>query len=116
SMFSFGIRSALAFSTAFASAALPSGSPPPSRAATVIARASFVKSCPRRASAAPFLRLICAHLEWPATEVILGAAGAHQALGCRHPPQRNPILLGSGGSGLEGSPAGVSGRLYPPGA
>src|SRR4051812_6612754 len=56
-MFSLGMRSAFAFSIAFASVALPSGSPPPSRAATVMARASFVKSCPRLASAAPFLRL-----------------------------------------------------------
>src|SRR5688500_18773341 len=45
---------------------LPAGSPPPSRAATVIARASFVKSLPRFASVAAFLGLIDAHLEWPA--------------------------------------------------
>ena len=41
----------------------PSGSPPPSRAATVIARASFVNSFPRFASVAPFLCLIDAHFE-----------------------------------------------------
>src|SRR5690242_11126712 len=48
------------------SAGLPSGSPPPSLAATVIARASLVKSLPRRASTIAFLCLIPAHLECPA--------------------------------------------------
>src|SRR4051794_12220397 len=64
-MLSFGIRASFAFCTAFASAAFMSGSPPPSRAATWIARASFVKWAPRRASTAAFLCLIDAHLEWP---------------------------------------------------
>src|ERR1700758_654551 len=50
---------------ASASAELPSGSPPPSRAATEIARASLVKCWPRRASTTAFLCLIDAHLEWP---------------------------------------------------
>src|SRR5882757_9290614 len=40
-------------------------SPPPSRAATVIARASLEKSLPRFASAAPFLCLIDDHFECP---------------------------------------------------
>src|SRR5215217_2578410 len=67
SMLSLGTDAWRAFSIAVASAALPAGSPPPSRAATWIARASFVKSCPRLASVAFFLCLIEAHLEWPAT-------------------------------------------------
>src|SRR5919201_607934 len=67
SMLSLGMRASLAFWIALASAELPAGSPPPSRAATCIARASFVKRLPRLASVAPFLRLICAHLECPAT-------------------------------------------------
>src|ERR1700758_4318400 len=50
---------------ASASAELPSGSPPPSRAATEIARASLVKCWPRRASTTAFLCLIEAHLECP---------------------------------------------------
>ena len=62
-MLSFGILASLAFWIASASAGLPSGSPPPSRAATVIARVSFVKSSPRLASTAFFLCLIDAHLE-----------------------------------------------------
>src|SRR4029078_12980248 len=41
------------------------GSPPPSFAATMIARASFEKSLPRFASAAPFLCLIVDHLLCP---------------------------------------------------
>ncbi len=63
SMLSFGIDASLAFCTASASAGFPSGSPPPSRAATVIARVSFVNSAPRLASTAFFLCLIEAHLE-----------------------------------------------------
>ena len=62
-MLSFGIDWSRAFWIAVARVALPSGSPPPSRAATVIARASFVNSLPRLASVAAFLCLIEAHLE-----------------------------------------------------
>ena len=63
SMLSLGIDASLAFCTASASAALPTTSPPPSFAATVIARASLVKSLPRRESTIAFLCLIPAHLE-----------------------------------------------------
>src|SRR5437868_4178958 len=69
-MFSFGIEYERAFSTAFASARLPAGSGPPSRAATMIARASFEKSLPRFASAAPFLCLIDDHLLCPDTRLL----------------------------------------------
>ena len=62
-MLSLGIDWSVAFWIAVARVALPSGSPPPSRAATVIARASFVKSLPRLASVAPFLCLIEDHFE-----------------------------------------------------
>src|SRR2546430_17394069 len=64
-MLSFGIDAAFAFSTAFWSARLLAGSGPPSFAATMIARVSFVKSLPRFASAAPFLCLIEDHLLCP---------------------------------------------------
>src|SRR5438132_8198296 len=64
-MLSFGIDASRAFSTAFCSARFAAGSGPPSRAATMIARASFEKSFPRFASAAPFLCLIELHLLWP---------------------------------------------------
>src|SRR5438552_1647924 len=64
-MLSFGIELSRAFWTAFASARFASGSAPPSRAATMIARVNFEKSCPRLASAAPFLCLIDDHLLCP---------------------------------------------------
>src|SRR6201986_4103544 len=64
-MLSFGIEYDFAFSIAFCSARLFAGSPPPSFAATMIDRASFEKSFPRFASAAPFLCLIDDHLLCP---------------------------------------------------
>src|SRR5437868_7723509 len=64
-MLSFGIEYDFAFSIAFWSERLLAGSPPPSFAATMIARESFEKSFPRRASAAPFLCLIDDHLLCP---------------------------------------------------
>src|SRR5436190_9997633 len=66
-MVSFGIEYDRAFSIAFCSARFPAGSPPPSFAATMIARVSFEKSLPRLASAAPFLCLIVDHLLCPDT-------------------------------------------------
>src|SRR6185312_14954709 len=111
SMLSLGIEASLAFCTASASAGLPSMSPPPSFAATVIARASFVKSLPLRASTTAFLCLIEAHLECPDMPSILVVVGREQALepavqllgaadhalarGQRAlPPQRDHALLG----------------------
>src|SRR3982750_3650308 len=70
SMLSFGMEYDRAFSIAFASARLLSGSPPPSFAATMIARESFEKSLPRFASAAPFLCLIDDHLLCPDTRFL----------------------------------------------
>src|SRR2546423_8633835 len=69
-MLSFGIEYERAFSIAFWSARLAAGSPPPSFAATMIARVSFEKSLPRFASAAPFLCLIVDHLLCPATRLL----------------------------------------------
>jgi hypothetical protein len=63
SMLSLGIEASLAFCTASPRAGFVSGSPPPSLAATVMARASLVKSLPRRASTIAFLCLIPAHFE-----------------------------------------------------
>src|SRR5262249_13288591 len=64
-MLSLGMEYDLAFSIAFCSERLAAGSPPPSFAATMIARESFEKSLPRFASAAPFLCLIDDHLLCP---------------------------------------------------
>src|SRR5260221_9007060 len=66
-MLSFGSEYDLAFSIAFWSDRLFAGSPPPSFAATMIARESFEKSFPRFASAPPFLCLIDDHLLCPDT-------------------------------------------------
>ncbi len=66
---SLGIDASRAFCTAVPRDGFPSMSPPPSRAATVIARASLEKSLPRFASAAPFLCLIDDHLECPDIQV-----------------------------------------------
>src|SRR5690606_25094911 len=57
----------LALSTASRSRGFASRSGPPSFAATVISLMSLVNSLPRAASTAPFLRLMLAHLLWPAT-------------------------------------------------
>src|SRR6188508_3222518 len=65
SMLSFGIELSRAFWIAVARVALASGSAPPSRAATMIARESLEKSLPRLASAAPFLCLMLDHLLCP---------------------------------------------------
>src|SRR5689334_17139402 len=64
-MLSLGIEYDFAFSIAFCSERLLAGSPPPSFAATMIARESLEKSLPRFASAAPFLCLIDDHLLCP---------------------------------------------------
>src|SRR5437867_4055818 len=60
-----GMLTALAALTAARSRGLPSGSPPPWRAAIVISLMHFENSLPRAWSVAPFFRLIVAHLEWP---------------------------------------------------
>src|SRR5437763_9193385 len=96
-MLSFGIDASLALRTAFSSAALPSGSPPPSRAATVIARVSLENCAPLRESTTAFLCLMLAHLECPDIPGSLrigagggppgtrraGAASSHAALASR---------------------------------
>src|SRR5580658_8280692 len=64
-MLSAGMFSALAAAMAERRRGLPSGSPPPERAAMVISLMMRVKILPRLASRAPFLCLIVAHLEWP---------------------------------------------------
>src|SRR6188474_2924324 len=95
SMLSLGIEASLAFWTASASAGLPSTSPPPSLAATVIARASLVNSLPRRASTIAFLCLIPAHLECPAMRSILGVHGRPRRLAGRpQVVQRHGVLVG----------------------
>src|ERR1700758_5038148 len=64
-MLSAGMFSALAAAMAVRRRGLPSGSPPPDRAAMVISLIRRVNVLPRLASSAPFLCLIVAHFEWP---------------------------------------------------
>src|SRR5580698_694695 len=64
-MLSCGMFSALAARIALRRRGLPSGSPPPFLAATVISLIRRVNILPRLASSAPFLCLIVAHFEWP---------------------------------------------------
>src|SRR3954464_3260442 len=65
-MLSLGLEASPPFWIASASDGLPSGSPPPSRAATVIARVSLVNRAPRLASTAFLWCEVGAHLEGPA--------------------------------------------------
>src|SRR5690606_34632161 len=65
SMLSLGTEFFLAFWMASYRVGLPSGSPPPVRAATSTFLMSLAKSLPRLASMAAFLCLVVAHLEWP---------------------------------------------------
>src|SRR5688572_5147573 len=60
-----------AFSSARRRRGLPEGSPPPSRAATVISRISRVKTLPRLASARSLRCLTLAHRLWPAMVLII---------------------------------------------
>src|SRR5688572_11755713 len=71
---------ALASRMAFRRRALPSRSPPPERAATVISLMNFVNNLPRLASRAPFLCLILCHFECP--DICLVPSGI-SALGCQ---------------------------------
>src|SRR6478736_4064954 len=64
-MVSSGTELSRAFWNMVRSVGFMSGSPPPVRAATSTCLISLAKSLPRALSAAPFLCLIVAHLEWP---------------------------------------------------
>src|SRR5205085_9444623 len=65
SMLSFGTEASRALSTAEASVMFPSTLPPPSRAATSMARSSLANIFERFWSVASFLRLMVDHFEWP---------------------------------------------------
>src|SRR2546426_5817209 len=68
SMLSFGMLEAFAARITVRRRGFPSGSPPPTRAATVISLISLVNTLPRLASAAPFLCLMVCHFECPDME------------------------------------------------
>src|SRR5262245_52066679 len=70
-MLSLGRFCSRAFSSARRRRGLPPGSPPPSRAATVISRIRRVKILPRLASARSLRCLTLAHRLWPAMVLII---------------------------------------------
>src|ERR1700736_1114464 len=87
-MLSFGIDASLALRTAFSSVALAAGSPPPSRAATVIARVSLENCAPRRESTTAFLCLMLDHFECPDIRESLRSAATDRRPGTLH--RRSP--------------------------
>src|ERR1035437_7277548 len=64
-MLSLGTEVFFAFWMASNNVGLPTGSPPPVRAATSMFLTNLAKALPRRASTTAFLCLVVAHLEWP---------------------------------------------------
>src|SRR5207249_2407963 len=63
-MLSLGIPASRPWSIAVRRRGLPSGSPPPSLAATAISRASLLNSLPRTRSTFCFFSRILCHFEW----------------------------------------------------
>src|SRR2546425_5987627 len=95
-MLSLGMLAALAARMTVRRRGLPSGSPPPARAATVISLISLVKTRPRLASAAPFLCLMVCHFECPDMGLSLASAGPHSSMarGKARSPRRDRGLPG----------------------
>ena len=97
------------------------GRPRPPCAATVIARASLVKSLPRRESTIAFLCLIPAHLECPAIAASLPtpAGGPEARVAQRHPRRVGARAAGTPPPGCAAAEhrytpgTGVSGRPRP---
>src|ERR1700759_1498101 len=90
-MLSAGMFSAFAAAIAPRSRGLPSGSPPPPLAATVISLIRRVKILPRLASSAPFLCLIVAHFEWPD---MAGTSAAFEIESLGRQPRGNALKSG----------------------
>src|SRR5712691_884526 len=67
-MLSLGMLCSRAISITLRSRALPAGSPPPTRAATLISFENLLKIVPRFTSSAPLARLTLDHLLCPAME------------------------------------------------
>src|SRR5437762_14198735 len=113
-MLSLGIDASLALRTAFSSAALPLGSPPPSRAATMIARASLEKCAPRRESTTAFLCLMLAHFECPDIGGVYEvAAHAHPARGVAHALRSRALRIGLPPRGRAREPRHLQGLRHP---
>src|SRR4051795_4601811 len=84
-MLSLGTELFFAFWMASYRVGLPSGSPPPVRAATSMFLMSLANILPRRASMTAFLCLVVAHLECPLIDFPSQSSPAH-------PQRRRPIL------------------------
>src|SRR5436190_1575061 len=122
SMFSVGTEKSLAFSTAEASVMFPSMFPPPSRAATSIARRSFAYMLLRLASFTAFLRLIELHLECPDIlsrpldflEEILVQRGLSDQLRVKRRRQQVPLLDDDGPAVMFGQHADLRADVLDP--
>ncbi len=97
SMVSNGTDESRAFWYIVRSVGFMSGSPPPWRAATSTWRISLAKSLPRFWSAAPFLCLMVAHLEWP--DMQKGPFGGWLAV----PDRATATICGCGDPGTLGA-------------
>src|SRR6478752_1924220 len=96
SMLSLGTEDFLAFWMASNRVGLPSGSPPPVRAATSMFLISLANSLPRLASLAAFWCLVVAHLEWPLIvrpEPLDTSFARHVACVVTAVPQRGEIAV-----------------------
>src|SRR5690349_9563364 len=98
SMLTLGMFASFAVSIASRSRGLPSGSPPPALAATVISRISLVHAWARRLSVTAFFRLICFHLLCPAIIHLFGSgpkisSGGRVAATCAGPLDFRPYAF-----------------------
>src|SRR5919206_876599 len=84
-MLSVGTDVLRAFWIASYSVGLPSGSPPPVRAATSMFLINFAKSLPRLASTTAFLCLVVAHFEWPLMDAHAPLDRLPASPACPHP-------------------------------
>src|SRR5437870_4147114 len=107
-MLSAFIAAAFAVATALRRRGFELRSPPPSRAATWISLMHLVQRRPRFASAAPFLCLIVAHLEWPDMPRVLIAgrasinhAGRRRGERLECGPMAEPPVAARTGRGVE---------------
>src|SRR3954452_17329100 len=100
SMLSIGTEFLRAFWMASYSVGLPSGSPPPVRAATSMFLISLANSLPRLASMTAFLCFVVAHLLWP-------------LIAC--PPTGSPARSRRTAGGPGGHHSPLDGRRWPAG-
>src|SRR3954470_7151744 len=108
SMLSLGTEDFLAFWIASQSVGFPSGSAPPTRAATSMFLISLANSLPRLASLAAFWCLVVAHLEWPLNGPPSATAPAQRTERAYVPrmARREPVGEHARAAVLRGDPGG----------